>query len=101
MDTPLRLDRPHQQELFEADDTLAAAVTRLLVSAERDVVAVDVHLAGARPTRKAQRPVVVGGEDGAAQPVDGVVGDPDGVVAAAVVVVREDAQDGFRKSPPA
>src|SRR3981081_3849719 len=75
---------------------VAIAEAALLGAAERAgdsevALAVDGDVAGADPLGHLECPADVGAADLAGQPVDGVVGDPDGLVVGAI---RRDGQHG-------
>src|SRR5829696_10130110 len=91
----LQLQRLRHEELLEAVATELAAVTGLLVAAERgervEGAAVDLDLACADPGRDALRALLVRRPYAAGQAVDRVVRDPDRILLA---VVRHDREHG-------
>jgi hypothetical protein len=86
--------------LLEPDRAELAADAAGLVAAERrgEVarIAVDLQAPRANPARQLLAPLAVGRPDAAAEPVDGVVGDPYGVV---LVLVRAAAMPASAPGP--
>src|SRR5689334_664712 len=87
------LEALHLQQLLDRVAAVLAAVSRLLVAAERgdrvEGATVDLDLAGPDAPGDVDRPVLVGGPDAAGETVGGVVGDPHRVLLVLVWLDRE------------